>query len=142
MRQLLDDALLVFLLLNEVRHRVVARLLGVPRADSNLLTIFAIGSLAAVAGAAATRLRGVRVRPSVPETAIAAAVLKESAHGMAGDWSRGKPLFATMIALVMLEKSFGPALRGAFHGVRRSSRAVRASLRSVRGLLEGESGDI
>jgi hypothetical protein len=137
-RRLFGDTRLVFLLLNEVRHRIVARLFGVSRKDSNLVTIFAIGSLAGVLRAGATRLRGIRLRPSVAETAIGAAVLKETVHGIAGDRSRGTPLFAALIAFVVLEKSFGPALRGTFRGVRGSFRAVMASLRRVRVLLEGE----
>lgn len=135
--RLCRDSTLVFLLLNEVRHGIVARLFGVSRKDSNVVTIFAIGSLAGVLGAGAARLRGARVRPSAAETAIGAAVLKETAYGIAGDSSRGTPLFAALLAFVVLEKSFGPTLRGTFRGVRGSFRGLRASLRSVRALLEG-----
>jgi hypothetical protein len=137
-RLLVGDATLVFLLLNEVRHRIIARLFGVSRKDSNLVTVFAIGALASALAAGATRLRGARVRPSLTETAIGTVVLKETAHGIAGDWSRGTPFFSALIALVLLEKSFGPALRGSLRGARGSLHAVTASWRRVRAVLEGE----
>jgi hypothetical protein len=137
-RLLFGDATLVFLLLNEVRHRIIARLFGVSRKDSNLVSVFAVGTVVAAFAAGATRLRRARVRPSLPEAAIGAAVLKETAHGIAGDWSRATPFFAGLIVLVALEKSFGPALRGSLRGVRRSFHGVRVSVRRVRAVLEGE----
>jgi hypothetical protein len=135
---LVGDARLVVLLLNAARHGIVARLFGVARKDSNVVTVIAIASLAGALSAGAARVRSVRVRPSLADTAIGAAVMKETAHGIAGDWSRKTPYFSALIALVVLEKSFGPAVRGSIRGVRGSFRGVTASIRSVRALLEGQ----
>jgi ABC-type uncharacterized transport system permease subunit len=135
--QVSGNTTLVFLLLNEVRHRILARLFGVSRRDSNLMTMFAIGSLAGVVGAVAARLRPSRPRASIGGSAIGAAVFEETAHGIAGESSRSAPLFSALILLVLLEKSFGPTLRASMRGVRGSLRGVRASLRIFGDLLEG-----
>src|SRR3954447_9002962 len=46
-RLIFGDATIVFLLLNEVRHRVMARLFGVSRKDSNIVTAVAVAVTAA-----------------------------------------------------------------------------------------------
>jgi hypothetical protein len=135
---LVGDAALVYLLLNATRHRVVERLFRVSRNDSNLVTVIAIGSLAGAVGAGAARVRSVQVRPSLADAAIGAAVVNETAHGIAGAWSRQMPFFSALIAFVLLEKSFRPAVRGSIRSVRGSVRGVMGSIRSVRSFLEGE----
>ena len=136
-RILAGDATLVLLLFNELRRRVVVRVFGVSARDSNIVSVFAIGSLVAAVFAAAARVRRVRIRPSRMDTAIGAVTLKETAHGIAGPWSRTTPLFTALLALVILEKSFGPALRGSFRLVRDSVRGVNGSLRRAMDLLQG-----
>src|SRR4051812_32326876 len=137
-RLIFGDATIVFLPLNEVRHRVMARLFGVSRKDSNIVTGVAVAVTAAGAQSAAGRLHRMAKRPSGADTAIGAVVLKETAHGIAGDWSRGTPLFATLIVFVVLERSFGPAVRGALHTAGASLHNIRASWRRVRTVLEGQ----
>ena len=136
-RLLLGDAMLVFLILNEVRHRSVARLFGVSRKDSNLTSVFAIASLVGVVAAAGARVRAIHVRPTSAETPMGIAVAKEAVHGIAGEWSRVTPSFAGLVGLVVLERSFGPSLRAAARALRGALRDVARSLRSLRGLLEG-----
>jgi len=140
-RLLFGDATLAFLLVNETRHRVVGRLFGLPRADSNVLTVFAVGSLAAGLAAGAARLGRLRPHPSVGGAAMGAAALKETAHGIAGDWSRGSPVFGTLIVLVLLEKSVGPALRGSLHAALTSFHGVAGTLRRLRSLLEVQGSE-
>jgi hypothetical protein len=136
-RLLVGDAGIAFLLLNEARHRIVGRVFGVSRKDSNVVTAVTVGLMAGGLATGAARVRSVRMRPSAAEAAMGAVALKETAHGIAGEWSRGTPLFAGLIALVVVEKSFGPALRGAFRAVLEVIRAVRASLRRTRAFLGG-----
>jgi hypothetical protein len=78
-----------------------------------------------------------RKHPSAVEVAAGAAALKETAHGVAGEWSRATPFFAGLIALVIVEKSFGPALRGSLRGVHDLLRGIRGSLRTARAFLGG-----
>jgi hypothetical protein len=129
---------IAFLLLNEARHRIVQSTFGISRRDSNIVTAALLGVTVVGAERKAARMRAVRIRPSLASTAIGAAVLKEGAHTVAGDWSRTSPFFGRMIAAVLLEKSFGPSLRMALHSGRASLHAVAVSLRSIRRLVEGE----
>jgi hypothetical protein len=134
----LHGAIIAFLLLNEARHRIVERVFGVSREDSNTVTVVAIGSLAEGLHGSAARVLGVRPRPSIADAAIGAAALKETAHGVAGDWSRNTPFFGALIALAVLERSFGPMLRGSLRGVRGSFRVVIARWRRFLALLGGQ----
>jgi hypothetical protein len=136
-RILAGDATLAFLLLNELRHRIVARVFGVSTRDSNIVSVFAIGSLVAALVAGGARVRRMRIRPTGVETAIGAVALKETAHGIAGPWSRGTPLFALLLVLVVLEKSFGPTLRGSARLTRDCVRGVAGSLHRAMSLLQG-----
>lgn len=134
------DSILAFLLLNEVRHRIAAWVFGVAKDNSNLVTIFAIGALAEVLSDQAPPVH----RPPAPplsDAVIGAAALNETAHRIAGDWSRDTPFFGGLVAFVVLWKSFRPMLRGASHGVRGSLHGVRAGARRVRALLEGEPSE-
>lgn len=135
-RLLFGDATIVFLLLNEIRHRVIARVFGASRKDSNVMTGVAVALGATAVQSGAARLR--RMRPSGADAAIGAVALKETAHGIAGDWSRGTPLFTTLVTFVILERSFGPAVRRSLHTVAMSFRAIRASWRRVRAVLDGQ----
>ena len=137
-RLVFGDATIVFLPLKEVRHRIVARVFGISRKNANVMTGAAVVLAAAGAQAGATWPRRVRLRPTGTETAFGAIALKETAHGIAGDWSRGTPLFATLVILVVLKRSFGPALRGSPRSVRSSLHGVRATWRGVRAVLEGK----
>jgi hypothetical protein len=136
-RLLIGDAGIGFLLLNEVRHRVVGRVFGVSRKDTNLVTAVAIGLMAGGVASGTARLRSHRLRPSGAEAALGAAALKESAHSIAGEWSRATPFFAATIALIMLEKSLGPGLRASLRAARDVFRGVRRSLHRTRAFLGG-----
>jgi hypothetical protein len=136
-RLLFGDAIIAFLLLNEVRHRIVARVFGVSREDSNVVTIIAVGSLAEGLHGSAARVRAVPARLSVAEAAIGAAALKETAHSVAGDWSRTTPFFGALVAFAVLGRSFGPVLRGSFRGVQGSIRGVIAWSRRFLAFLGG-----
>jgi hypothetical protein len=137
-RVVFGGAIMAFLLLNEVRHRIVERVFGVSREDSNLVTIFAIDSVAEGLHGSAARVLEVRPRPSVADAAIGAVALKETVHGVAGDLSRNTPFFGALLALAVLERSFGPMLRGSFRGVRGSFRVVIAWSRRFLALLGGQ----
>ena len=114
------DAGIVLLLLNDARHRIVGRVFGVSRADSNLVTVFAVGSAAAALHGTAARVRSIRRYPSGPDTAIGAAVLRETALGIAGEPSRAVPFFGTLVAFALMGTSCRPVLRGAFRTTRGS----------------------
>lgn len=53
-------------------------------------------------------------------------MLKEPLHLIAGAPSRDLPSFGPLIAIAVLGASFGPALRGAFRGVKAPLHVARA----------------
>ena len=137
-RVVVRDTILLFLLLSEARRRIVMRVYGVSREDSNWVTVFAAGSTAGGLHARAARVLRVPRRPSLAATAVGAGALKETAHGIAGDWSRTTPYFGGLVALAVSDKSFGPMLRSSFRRVRRSFRSVRAGSRRLLALVGGD----
>ena len=137
-RLFFGDAAIVLLLLNNVRHRMVARVFGVSREDSNVVTVVAIGSAAVAVHATATRVRrSIRRHPSLPDTAIGAAVLRGTALGIAGEPSRAVPAFGGLVALALLGRSSRPALRGAFRTTRGSVRGVATAPYRLRAFARG-----
>jgi hypothetical protein len=123
-RLFFGDAAIVFMLLNDVRHRTVTRVFGVSRDDSNLVTVLAIGSAAVAVHGTAARVRAMRPHPSRSDGLIGASVLREVALGIAGEPSRAVPAAGALIGLALVGKSSRPM-------VRRTLRTTRESVRSV-----------
>jgi hypothetical protein len=111
-RLFFGDVGIVLLLLNNARHRVVARVYGVSREDSNLVTVVAIGSAAVAVHGTVSRARRIRLLPSVSDGAIGAAVLRETALGIAGEPSRTVPFFGALVTFALVGRSLRPLLRG------------------------------
>jgi hypothetical protein len=137
-RLFFGDAVIVFLLLNEVRHRIVAWVFGVAREDSNRVTVIAVGSLADGLQGGAARVLGGAALPSVAAAAMGAAALRETAQGIAGARSRSTPLFGSLIAFAVLGTFFGPALRGSFRGLRRAVRGFGTGSRRFMAFVGGQ----
>jgi hypothetical protein len=136
-RALFGDGIIALLLVNEIRHRVVASLFGVSRADANPVTVIATVSLAEGVQGTAARVLGAVAVPSVAAAALGAVAVKETAHGIAGDWSRTAPRFGALIVFAVFAKSFGPMVRATIHSVRESLRAFRSARRRFLALLGG-----
>jgi hypothetical protein len=133
---LFGDATIAVLLLNEARHRIVCWVFGTPREDSNRMTVIAIGSVAdGVHGAAKVLAAG--ALPSVGAVALGAAALKETTHAIAGEKSRTMPLFGALIAFAVLGHSFGPMVRGTYHGAQASIHGARVGSRRLLALVGG-----
>ena len=84
---LFGDAIITFLSINEARRRSVVWVFGVPREDSELVTVIATGSLVKGVQSRA-RVIAASVVPSFAATVMGAGALKEAANSIAGDWSR------------------------------------------------------
>src|SRR3954453_16907250 len=69
-RLFFGDAAIVFLLLNDARHRTVTRGFGTSRGDSNVVTGLALGSAAVAVHGAAARLRTIPRHPSAANSAL------------------------------------------------------------------------
>jgi hypothetical protein len=64
---------------------------------------------------------------SLGDTAIAAAALKASVHGIAGEWSRETPMLGTLVAIAVMGSLFRPLLRVSFRDVKASSHRIRVA---------------
>jgi hypothetical protein len=123
------DAIIAFRLLDEARGRGAARLFGVPKDKSLLVTVIAIGTLTgAVHGSATRALR--RARPSVARGALGAAVLRETLQAIAGGRSTTTPVAAPLIAFAVLATSFRPLLGGSFRAAKAETARARAAFGS------------
>jgi hypothetical protein len=134
-RLLLSDIRVASLLLNEARCAVVARLFGVPRDKSVLVTIIAVGALAQAAHDKATRALGIQAYPSFGDSMIGTSVLRESAHWITGDYYRDTPIFGTLIAIGVLGTSLRPVLRVSLRGAKAASHGARVEFENRYGHL-------
>jgi hypothetical protein len=140
-RLFFGDAAIVFMLLNDVRHRTVARVFGVSRDDSNLVTVLAIGSAAVAVHGTATRVRAMRPHPSGSDSMIGTAVMREAALGIAGAPSRAVPAAGALLALALVGKSSRPVLQGVFRTTRRSVLDVVTAPQRLRAFARGRYAD-
>jgi hypothetical protein len=136
-RLFFGDAAIVFLLLNDVRHRTISRVFGVSRDDSNLVTVLAVGSAAVAVHGTASRVRAIRRYPSGSDSVIGAAVLREAALGIAGEPSRAVPAAGALVALALVGRSSRPVLRGAFRTTRGSVLGVVTAPQRLRAFARG-----
>jgi hypothetical protein len=136
-RLFFGDAAIVFLLLNNVRHRMVARVFGTSRDDSNLVTVLALGSAAVAVHGTAARLRTIPRHPSGTDSVIGAAVLREAALGIAGAPTRAVPAAGALVALALVGRSSRPVLRGALRTTRGSVRSLVTAPLRLRAFARG-----
>jgi len=140
-RLFFGDAAIVFLLLNDARHRTVTRMFGTSRGDSNLVTVVALGSAAVAVHGTATRLRSIRLYPSRANSAIGAAVLREAALGIAGEPSRAVPAAGALVAFALAAGSSRPALRRAVRTTRGAVHDVVTAPLKLRAFAQGRYAD-
>jgi len=127
-RLLSGDAIIAFRLMDEARRRGAARLFGVPKDKSLLVTLIAIGAFGgAIHGSATRALR--RGRPSAAGGAMGAAVLREALQSMGGPAAKA-PLAAPLIAFAVLGTSLRPLLGESLRALKAETSRVRAVLGS------------
>ena len=136
-RLFFGDAAIVFMLLNDARHRTVTRVFGVSRDDSNLVTVLAIGSAAVAVQGTAAPVRAIRRYPSGADGLIGAALVREAALGIAGEPSRAVPAAGALLTLALAGKSSRPMLRRVLRTTRRSVRDVVAAPHRLRAFARG-----
>jgi hypothetical protein len=124
-RLLVSDMRVAILLLDEARCAIVARLFGVARDDSGLVSMIAVGTLVLAAHDRTTRVLRRPGRPSVTDSMLGSSVLRELAHWLAGDLARDTPIFGTLLALGFLGSSLRPVVRGSRHGITAASHQAR-----------------
>ena len=125
------DAIITWRLMDEACGRGAARLFGVPKDKSLLVTVIAAGAFAGAIHSSATRaLR--RGRPSVTGGAMGAMVLREGLNGIGGPAAK-TPFAGPLIAFAVLGASYRPLLGGSF-------RTVMVEMARVRAVFGGRYG--
>ena len=124
-------------MVNDARYRTIERLFGVPREQSNLVTLIALAVLAEAAHDKAERVLRGPGGPTRTETALGAGVLRESLKGLAGPASSDTPLFGTLVAIAVLGGLSRPALGRSVRGIRVFSDRTRLSFNHRYGHLIG-----
>ena|SRR5436190_4836580 len=127
----LADSRLAFVVLNEVRHRTLARAFGVSRPEANLLTL--VLALVGFEGAVTTAGRVIRapLQISRGDLVIGGFMGREAAIGAAGPSAAEVSPFATLMVIAVAGGLALPALR-------RTARRLRATERRIRTLRENQ----
>jgi hypothetical protein len=119
------DVRIGLLLIDEVRQRVVVRVLGVPRDEQSLLlTIIFAGT---VAGGLRGLARRPWPRPSGSDVAVGASLLNATLAGIAGAPARNMPAAGALIAGAVVWHSARPIVVGSVRDARAVARDVRAA---------------
>jgi hypothetical protein len=124
-KRLVSDLRIVLLLADEARDAVMARLFGVAKDDSALISIIAVALLVAAARDKGKAMVGLPVPGSSGDALIGVSALRESAHWLAGDLYRDTPIFGTLIAIAFLGTAIKPVLGFSFKELRVGVRDVR-----------------
>lgn len=125
---LLVDLKVGSLLAREVHHRSIARVLGVPAADQDLLTTVVL------TGAVVAGLASLVPRPWAGLTGgdalLGGSVVNAMLRGLAGEPSRTVPLAGTVIVGALVAGSARPAIASSARQLRGWQREARAAFRS------------
>jgi hypothetical protein len=120
-RRLLSDMRTTFLLVDEARHRTIARLFAIPKDQENLLTLVVALMLAEAASEKLNRFRSMPGVPSLGDGLLGLGSLREVLCGVAGPASRETPTTAILLMGAVLAGGAGPAVVKSLHGLRSSS---------------------
>jgi hypothetical protein len=130
-RRMLGDFIIACRLVDEAGHRVTARVFGVPRDQTFLVTMVALGASAEALHGFAGRAFKVTARPSVGDTFIGATVVKETVSGITGLRSRDQRYVGTLIAAAVVAKTLRPTVEASVRGITSEVHNIRAALRRM-----------
>jgi hypothetical protein len=123
-RLLFADARVVYLLLNDARSRVIARVFGISGQNSALVTVIALGVAAEAAHRKVVRVLNAPGTPDAADTVIGASVLRESVRAIIG--TSETPFFGTLVIASVAGSMLRPVLRATVRGVKASAHLTRA----------------
>lgn len=128
-RLLIADATAVCLLLNEARARATMRLFGVPRDDTVLVTLIALGIGTDMLHRNMSRALKPPPPPASGDLLLGAALLRAGAHAVGGESSREWAKFGTLAVLALTGAALRPALRNSSRAVKKVSSVARSDFR-------------
>ena len=130
---LFTDAQVAGRVLNEFRHRAIARTLGIQSQESSfsswLITMIALGAVAQGIQGAGARAREVQSSPSLGDALIGGAVVKQSIRSIAGALPEDTAPLSALIVFALLVHAARPTVEGTYHRVSAQRRRFRAAMR-------------
>jgi hypothetical protein len=130
---LFTDAQVAGRVLNEFRHRAIARTLGIQSQESSfsswLITMIALGAVAQGIQGAGARAREVQSSPSLGDALIGGAVVKQSIRSIAGVLPEDTAPLGALIVFALLAHAARPTVEGAYQRVSAQRRRFRAAMR-------------
>jgi hypothetical protein len=139
-RGFLDDVVIVLLVLNRARRRVISDafgLTGLSRNESLIITMVALSALIKQTEEVVPVHRP--AKPHLRNLVLGGAVVKEAGHLVGGSDSREIPAFVGLIAFALIWR-YHPLARGAVGAARESIRFAGASERRIRAVYGGQRG--
>jgi len=134
-RLLVGDVIILSRLLNQAWSRFIARLFGVQRDQSLLITLIAAGAVVEGLQRGASRARQVgSTPPSLGDSFIGATVVKESMNSIVGVKSTDRPFVGTLIAAAVVTKLCHPVVSTAWRRGTARVRSFRMTVRSRYGI--------
>jgi len=127
-RNLGGDLRLALALADEIRGRIAVRAFGVPREQSWLVTLIALGVLAGAAHDSGERLQARRPHPTSGDALLGAFTGDELLHELAGPAAREMGGLAALIALALVASRGGPAVTRSVRGMRASQKRMRTAV--------------
>jgi hypothetical protein len=124
-RLLFSDARVMYLLANEARSRLIARLFGISGENSALVTVIALGLAADTVHRKMVKVLNAPGAPDVADAMVGASMLRESVRRIAGVGSEGSPMLGTLILGSLVAACIRPALKATLHAAKASSHRAR-----------------
>jgi hypothetical protein len=129
---LFTDAQVAGRVLNEFRHRTIARTLGIQSRESSasswLITMIALGAVAQGIQGAGARAREVQSSPSLGDALIVGAVVKQSIRSIAGVLPEDTAPLGALIVFALLAHATRPTVEGTYQRVSAQRRRFRAAM--------------
>lgn len=133
--QLARDLRITYLLVNDARHRLLARLFGVPQEQDAMLTAIVVLMLANAARTRARRLTRLPGLPSAGDGMLGVASVREVLGAIAGPSVRDMPGSGTLLTVAFLGAATVPLVRRSLHDVRSSSHRMSVGFHHRYGYL-------
>jgi hypothetical protein len=134
-RVLLSDIRTMFLIANEARHRVIARLFAVSRDEENLLTFVAALALVDALRERWRRLHRIPGVAAFGDGFLGASAVREVLCSIAGPSSREPQMNGGLLALAVAGGMAGPAIVKSLHGIRSGSHRMSVGFHHRYGYL-------
>jgi hypothetical protein len=133
-RAFVSDVRLVLAVLNQARYPLLRRVFGVSRDQANLLTFVLALSVTSATYDALRRFIRHPWPLDGPETAMAAAVVREAGFGIGGPKIGQAHVFGALIALAAMKGLTLPEVRRALHGLHVAEQRIGEQRKRIYGV--------